>query len=98
MGIPLGNLGVVVEPDGKMTVLEDEVGTAEAARILRCAQRTVQSMCDEGRFEEGSDWRKLPGRALGGKIYRIKRTAVIRIHEKAHAATGRTGRIGRKRD
>ena len=96
MQIPLGNRGVIVEPDGTKIVLEHEVGTAEAARMLGCAQRTVQTMCDEGKLEEGSDWRKLPSRTPGGRIYRIKRAAVIRIRDRAPAGAGATGRIGRK--
>ena len=78
MQIPLGNRGVVVEPDGTKIVLEEEVGTADAARILGCSVRKIQEMCDEGVLREGADWRKLPGKGgQNGTFYRIRRQAAV---------------------
>lgn len=86
-------------PDGSITVRagkpvilngDDEIGTAEAARIIGVSQRQVTKYCDEGVLVEGQDWRR-PGRALeerpetearktvGVGNYRIKRAAALRI-------------------
>jgi hypothetical protein len=89
----------VTNPDGSITVRagkpvllngDDEIGTAEAARIIGISQRQLLKYCDEGILVEGEDWRR-PGRALeerpetaarktrGLGNYRIKRAAAMRI-------------------
>lgn len=76
--IPVVDCDVIVRPNGEKLILEDEVGTAEAARIIGCAPRTVQAMCDEGVLLEGIEWRRIPGRrSREGKVYRIKRSAAL---------------------
>ena len=70
-------------PDGSILVRagvpvilngEDEVGTAEAARIMGCSRDYVGRLCDEGIFVEGVDQRRIGKRGN----YRIKRAAVLR--------------------
>jgi hypothetical protein len=63
---------------GKPMIQEDEIGTAEAARIIGLSQRRVIAMCDEGVFVEGRDWRRPPGAQRAGN-YKIKRMAAERI-------------------
>jgi len=78
MRVPVVGDPLIVNPDGTMEVMEPEIGTIEAARLLSCAPRTVQAMCDEGRLVEGNDWRKL--RVRGGRgHYRIKVSSLLRI-------------------
>lgn len=71
----------VLDPEYKLELLPDEIGTREAAEILHCSIRSVQAMCDEGRLMEGRDWRKL--RCHGGRgKYLITREAVLRLRTK----------------
>ena len=77
--VPVVDGDVMVRRDGTMQVLEDEVNTREAARLIGCSIRHVQAMCDEGMIAEG-DWRRLPSCDRVGQ-YRIKRDAVLRIGE-----------------
>lgn len=81
--IPIVKGDVLVRADGRLYVFEEEVGTAEAARVLHCSIRHVQAMCDEGRLVEGRDWRKLPGKARGFREYRIRRRALVELRLKA---------------
>ena len=81
--IPVVKGDVLVREDGSLHVFEEEVGTAEAARLLHCSIRHVQSMCDEGRLVEGRDWRKLPGHAKGFRKYLIRVGAIERIRLEA---------------
>ncbi|HOC56629.1 MAG TPA: hypothetical protein PKI20_13485 [Verrucomicrobiota bacterium] len=76
--IPRASVPLIVHPDGTMEELGPEIGTSEAARMMSCARRTIQSMCDEGRLQEGRDWRKLRGRGGRGH-YRIKVSAILRL-------------------
>lgn len=73
--------GDVLLKAGKPVVLEDEIGTREAARILGLNQRTVERYCESGVLVEGMDWWQppaRPGSPKGGMI-RIKRTSVMRL-------------------
>lgn len=72
--LPDGSLNVRA---GKPVLLggEDEVGTAEAARILGCEPDWVGRLCDQGKLLEGRDWRRIGERGN----YRIKRAAVIAL-------------------
>lgn len=63
---------------GRIIEADDEIGTAEASRILGVAQRTVQFYCDRGVLVEGREWRKNPSIEGRGQ-YRIKRDAVLRL-------------------
>lgn len=77
--IPVVEGFVIVGRDGAVQVMEDEVGTREAARLIGCSVRHVQAMCDEGKIVEGRDWRKLPGPGRGFKHYRIRSAAVLAL-------------------
>ena len=72
------------QPDGSILVRagvpgvlngEDEVGTAEAARIIGCSRDYVGRLCDLGTFVEGVDQRRIGCRGN----YRIKRAAVLKF-------------------
>jgi hypothetical protein len=72
------------QPDGSITVRagkpiilngEDEIGTAEAAKILGCGITWVSRICDEGKLREGIDWRRIGDRGN----YRIKRASVMKL-------------------
>lgn len=86
--IPIVDGDIIVRRDGTVQVLEDEVGTREAARLIGCSRRHIQQMCDEGRLVEVRDWRKVFG-GRGG--YRIRRAAVMALRfgdgERAGSAT-----------
>ena len=78
--IPPCSRAVLVEPDGQQIVLEEEIGTKEAAVIMDCSRRRVQWLCFDGWLQEGNEWRQLTGRGgSGGKVYRIRRSAVLRF-------------------
>jgi hypothetical protein len=71
-------------PDGSLSVRagkpillngEDEITTAEAAKILGCGTTWVARICDEGKLREGLDWRRIGTRGN----YRIKRQSVMRL-------------------
>lgn len=71
------------QPDGSITVRAgvpvilngaDEIGTAEAARILGCEIDWIGKLCDRGTFIEGEDWRRIGTRGN----YKLKRAAVIK--------------------
>lgn len=62
---------------GKPIVEEEEIGTAEMAKILGVSQRRAETICDE-MLQEGIDWRRNPSKKGRGK-YRIKRTSVLRL-------------------
>lgn len=79
MRIPVSDYRVVVEPHCGQVLLEGEISTAEAAELLGCSVRHIQALCDEGVLKEVTEWRKVAGRAAGGKVYRIKRSAVLRL-------------------
>lgn len=72
--MPDGSLNVRA---GKPVVLggEDEIGTAEAARILGCSQSWVEALCDRGKLLPNVDWRRIGERGN----YRIKRASVIAL-------------------
>jgi hypothetical protein len=72
--MPDGSLNVRA---GKPVVLggEDEINTAEAARILRCSVSWVGALCDRGTLLEGQDWRRIGVRGN----YKIKRASVIAL-------------------
>jgi len=69
--------GSLVIKAGKPVVLggEDEITTAEAARILGCGVSWVGSLCDRGTLIEGVDWRRIGVRGN----YKIKRASVIAL-------------------
>lgn len=78
--VPQGDGSILLVP-GKPVVMEDEVGTREAAGLLGVSQRTMQEYCDGGILREGIDWRQnpaRPGSPKGGCI-RIKRAAVLKL-------------------
>lgn len=62
---------------GKPVVLngEDEINTAEAARILGCGVNWVGALCDQGKLQEGADWRRIGVRGN----YKIKRASVFAL-------------------
>lgn len=71
------------QPDGSMIVRagkpvilngEDEITTAEAARILGCQVNWVGALCDRGTFIEGRDWRRIGPRGN----YKLRRSSVIK--------------------
>ena len=95
--IPVVNGDVIVRRDGKMLVLEDEVVTSEAARLIGCSVRHVQQMCDEGQLAEGRDWRKLPGRGRGFRHYRIRAAAVLALRVAGDAVDSEPQSRGRTR-
>ncbi len=78
MQVPVVDGDVIVRRNGTWQLLEDEVGTAEAARLIGCSIRYVQTMCDEGRLAEGWDWRKIPGSGIK-RQYRIRRAAAMAL-------------------
>ncbi len=54
----------------------DEIGTAEAARIIGRSQRRINSILEEGvELVEGVDWRRVGARGN----YLIKRAAALRL-------------------
>jgi hypothetical protein len=75
--LPQPDGSIVLRP-GKPLVLGEEIGSAEAARILGLSQRRVQSLCEEGVLVEGRDWRKNPCASGDGNL-RIQREAVLRL-------------------
>jgi len=77
--IPVVSYPLLVEPNCGQVLLDGEIGTAEAATLLGCSVRHIQALCDEGVIREVTEWRKVPGRAFGGKVYRIRRSAVLRL-------------------
>ena len=64
--------------NGKIIPIGDEVGTAEAARMLNRSQRRIQSMCDEGILVEGKDWRRSPT-ITGHSHYLIRKSALASL-------------------
>ena len=79
MRIPVVNYPLLVEPNCGAVLLDGDIGTAEAAQILGCSVRHIQVLCHVGVIKEEKEWHKRPGRAFGGKVYRIKRSAVLRL-------------------
>lgn len=75
--LPLPNGEFLMRP-GKPVMLEEEIGTREAAALLKVSQRTVEAYRDQGVLKEGTDWRRNPTIVRPGK-YWIKRTAVMRL-------------------
>jgi len=69
--------GSLIVRAGKPVVLggEDEIGTAEAGRIMGCTGDWVAELCDRGVLKEGDDWRRIGGRGN----YRIKRASIIAL-------------------
>jgi hypothetical protein len=62
-------------------VAADWIGTAEAARLSGYSPRRIASLCDEGFFVEGVDWRQRPpkeGCRCGGFI-RIRKAALAKL-------------------
>jgi hypothetical protein len=92
--IPVVPGDVIVRRDGSMAVLPDEVASSEAAKLLGCSIRYVQTLCDEGKFQEGRDWRKLPGHGVKSH-YRIRRGAVLAMRISGDAGTNAPLRGGR---
>jgi len=74
-----------------MLVIEPEVGTREAARILKCSQRKVQDLCDRGELCGDLDWWKPPGRGKEPKVYRITRSALGRYQMRQKEKERRAG-------
>ena len=73
--IPQPNGEILFRPCAPVAVDPDEeIGTAEAAKIIGVSVRRVQQMCDEGPLVEGRDWR----RPIGNGFYKIKRASAIR--------------------
>lgn len=74
--VPQPDGSLLLRP-GKPVVLsgEDEITTAEAARILGCTVSWMGKLCDRGTLNEGTDWRRIGHRGN----YRIKRASVIRL-------------------
>jgi hypothetical protein len=62
---------------GQVMPIHEEIGTAEAAKILRCHQVTVAKLCESGKLREGNDWRRL---TEGKGPYLIRREAVLEFH------------------
>jgi len=71
-------------PDGSLTVKagqplilngEDEINSAEAARILGCEVDWVGKLCDRGTLIENADWRRIGVRGN----YKIKRASVLKM-------------------
>src|SRR5258708_1563725 len=79
--LPSG-VAVLVEADGSQVVLEEEINSREAARLLGVSLRWMQNLCDTGVLHEQLDWRKLPARGTNGG-YRIKRAAVMRLRRES---------------
>ena len=69
--------GGVLITAGRPVILngEDEISTAEAARILGCGVSWVGSLCDRGTLVEGKDWHRISKRGN----YKIKRAAVLAL-------------------
>ena len=74
----------VRQPDGSITVKagqpvilngEDEINSAEAARILGCEIDWVGKLCERGSLVEGEDWRRIGERGN----YKIKRASILRL-------------------
>lgn len=74
--IPQPDGSLLIRP-GKPVVLggEDEIGTAEAAKILGCEPDWVGRLCERGTLLEGRDWRRIGERGN----YKIKRASVIAL-------------------
>jgi hypothetical protein len=71
-------------PDGSVTVRagkpvllggEDEINTAEAARIIGCSVSWIGALCDRGTLLEGRDWRRISVRGN----YKIKRASILKL-------------------
>ena len=75
--VPVG-VRVIVHADGSQAVFEDEITSREAAKLLGIGLRQVQAICDLGKLNEGTDWRKMPG--PNGR-YHLKRSAVLKLAE-----------------
>lgn len=65
---------------------DEEIGTAEAARLAGLSQRRIIAWCDEGRLVEGVDWRRpaasshnKASNGLRGGNYKIKKSSVLRL-------------------
>lgn len=79
--IPQPDGSFILKP-GRPVVASEEIGTAEAARILGLSRDHVARICDEGKLLlEGVDWRKLPPKpgTIRGGNYHIKRASIIRL-------------------
>ena len=77
--VPINRGVIMLRPDGSLLkILEDEIGTADAAVLLGCNLRTIQRACDQGNVVEGKDWRKVYGQGGRGQ-YLIRRDAVLRM-------------------
>jgi len=72
----------VRQPDGSLLVRagtpvvlggDDEINSAEAARILGCEVDWVGKLCDRGTLVENTDWRRIGVRGN----YKIKRASVL---------------------
>jgi len=78
MELPVVRYPVMVMPDGQKHVLWDGIGTKEAAKLMGLAQRTVQTMCDEGAWKEIAEFRRTF--SIGGRgQYLIKREAIMEL-------------------
>lgn len=67
---------VTVRP-GKAVVLagEDWLTTSEAGKILGVTSDWVGRLCDQGKLEEGRDWRRISPRSN----YKIRRASVLKL-------------------
>ena len=64
--------GSILMRAGKPVVIEDEIGTTEAARLLGLSQRTIELQCEDGSFKSAFK----PGGKPGSK-WRLSRAEVM---------------------
>jgi len=68
-------------PDPEPFNPKEWISTAEAARLTGYSRRHILTLCDQGFFIEGADWKQRPprpGSDQGGRI-RIRRSALSRL-------------------
>jgi len=64
--------GSILFKAGKPTILENEIGTVEAARLLGLSQRSIELQCEDGSFKSAFK----PGGKPGSK-WRLARSEVL---------------------
>jgi Helix-turn-helix domain len=69
--------------NGQVIELHEEIGTRQAARLLRCHPATVVKMCDTGKLRQGFDWRKLPSSPNGP--YLIREGSIMELLQQREA-------------
>lgn len=77
--------GCLLFVTGKPVLLDgaDEIGTAEAARIIGVKPRRMELICASGILREGIDWRRSGKRGF----YKIKRAAAERYSGRTEEAS-----------